>query len=583
MKTRCLLTSLILGLGLALALLWLMANGPTPVTAAPGCRSLQPPGGVITVCPSGCDYSAIQDAVDAADDGDVIKVAAATYTDLHPAVVDWRTITQVVYIRKSVAVQGGYTTTNWRVPDPVANPTVLDARGRGRVLYISGAISPAIEGLCITGGDAAGLGGGPLGEDTGGGVYVAANMVAISKCQVFSNTADQGGGVYLNYGVATLDGNTVTSNTAGYGGGLFLSGSAVTLSGNAVTSNTADYGGGLFLSHGAATLNGNTVVSNAASFFGGGMLLLHSDGTALNGNIVVSNAAGYGGGLYLDQSAATLTNNVVADNQAHTAGSGLYILASSPRLLHTTVARNRGGDGSGLHVTDGGPRRSSVALTNTILVGHTAGITIAAGNTATLEATLWGADAWANGTDWSGPGAVITGTLAGNYWDDPGFVDPCAGDYHVGLASAALNTGVDAGVRDDLDGDPRPQGSGYDLGADETGLVVTKRAVPSVVRPGAQLNYAICVTNTSVTTLTAAITDVLPDHVTSAGVLTWMPVTIAPGDVWIQTVTVTPETDYVGVLTNAVQVTTGEGPDGAYTETSVAGCGVYMPLVLRGR
>jgi len=121
-----LLISLILGLGLALALLWLMGNGPTPVSAAPECRSLQPLGGVITVCLSGCDYSAIQDAVDAADDGDVIKVAAATYTDLHAAVVDWRTITQVVYIRKSVAVQGGYTTTNWELPDPVANPTVLD-------------------------------------------------------------------------------------------------------------------------------------------------------------------------------------------------------------------------------------------------------------------------------------------------------------------------------------------------------------------------------------------------------------------------------------------------------------------------
>ena len=61
-------------------------------------------------------------------------------------------------VRKSVTIRGGYTTSFNEPPDPVANPTTLDAQGNGRVLFIAGVyfrpyISPTIEGLRIIGGD----------------------------------------------------------------------------------------------------------------------------------------------------------------------------------------------------------------------------------------------------------------------------------------------------------------------------------------------------------------------------------------------------------------------------------------------
>jgi len=522
------------------------------------------------------DYDTVQAAVDASTHvTDVVKVAGVcSGVSARPAPPGYPSpppsglITQVVYISKTLTLRGGYTTTNWTVSDPVANPTTLDAQGQGRVLSILGEISPTIEGLRITNGNAAGLGGvwGII-SDGGGGVYVAGGdintSVTINNNLVFGNTAWGGGGLHMYNGAAILSSNIISSNTAsGVGGGLFLGFSDVTMNGNTIISNTALQSGGLHLGASDATLSGNTISYNIASGDGGGLYLTGSEAT-LSGNTIAHNTAhGAGGGLYLYKGNVTLTNNVIADSQADSLGSGLYVHSSSPHLLHTTIARNTGGDGSGVHVNYG-----SVALTNTVLVSHTVGVYVASGNTATLEGTLWGSGAWANGTDWGGAGTIITGTV--NIWGDPAFVDPDAGTYHIGPGSAALDAGVDAGVTDDIDRDPRPIGIRPDIGADEfpAALSVIKHAEPDPVEAGAPLTYTLCVTNTGNVDLHTTVTDILPAHVTPTGTLTWTPTITAPGGIWAQTVVVTAEMGYTGPLTNVVQITTEEGATGTDTCT----------------
>jgi hypothetical protein len=428
------------------------------------------------------DYASVQAAVDAANEGDIVKVAGYC-TDVHtmPAPPDYvypsinGLITQVVFISKTVTVQGGYTTTNWAVPDPIAYPTTLDAQGQGRVLCMIGNISPTVTGLHITGGRAWGQRGAPWpGKDTGGGVYVLSATATISHNWIYSNSAAHGGGLFLWDSHSMLSNNIVATNTAGGygeytdGGGLYLANSGATVVSNTFQANMAGHNGGglLLLNSHDATLNRNTLISNAARF-GGGAFLWYSD-AALAGNTLVANTAyTYGGGLFMWYSDPTLTNNIIVHNQAGTSGSGLYINISSPRLLHTTLARNTGGDGAGVNVRSGTPSEHSTAVfINTILVSHTVGITVAAGNTATLEATAWGSGSWANKTDWDGAGVLETG--ATNVWGSVAFVDPEHGNYHIGPTSAAIDRGIGAGVTLDIDGDPRPLGAGYDIGADET-------------------------------------------------------------------------------------------------------------------
>ena len=308
--------------------------------------------------------------------------------------------------------------------------------------------------------------------DNGGGLYLYnISSATVSHNEISSNAAQaNGAGLYVDISRATtvLSRNTVASNDAeGDGGGFYLYGRGPTLNGNRIVGNTASNGAGLYLQESNATLSGNIVNTNIAQDDGGGLYLSSSDALLNATTIIANTATWYGGGLYLESSDAELTNNVVADSGANIVGSGLYIVAnSSPQLLHNTIARNTGGDGSGVYVTGD----SSAALLNTILVSHTVGIRVTAGSMATLQASLWGTGAWANKTDWVAAGTIFTGTI--NIWDYPTFVDPDGRDYHIEADSAAVDTGVNAGVTMDIDGEARPAGAGFDIGADEFYLTI---------------------------------------------------------------------------------------------------------------
>jgi parallel beta-helix repeat protein len=255
---------------------------------------------------------------------------------------------------------------------------------------------------------------------------------------------------------------TFSGNSAGTdGGGLCNSHNSdlrltdITFSGNSAGGD----GGGMRDYDSSPMLTSVTFSGNSARGDGGGMYNYDSSptliGVTFSGNVADQN----GGGLYLYASEATLVNNVVAGNQAGTSGGGLYAdKGSTARLLHTTLAGNHGRNGIEVSF-DGVGAGSTIALTNTILVSHTLGISVAAGCTATLESTLW----YGNGSDWAGAGTI---SHTHDYGGPPAFVDVDAGDYHLRPGSTALDQGVETGLISDIDHQPRPY-LAPDLGADE--------------------------------------------------------------------------------------------------------------------
>jgi parallel beta-helix repeat protein len=688
-------TLVVLLLGIGCTLVFLLAlEGTTEVPVyAQGFDGIGTyyvaPGGNCGTGISPC-YDSIQAAVDAADDpNDVIKVAAGQYTDIHTRprndVSSNGTVTQIVYISKTVTIQGGYTTADWTVSEPDMNSTTLDAQGQGRVLYITGNISPTIAGFVIEGGDATGLGGIEYAErDAGGGIYIITATVLISDNLVRNNTSGDGGGLYLHFSSSTLQGNTVITNTAvstdpwSSGGGIYLYGSDVLLTGNTIAentsvgdggglgaiggyvvlisntirdntasqnggggdfllvdplldrntiiSNTARGGGGLWLSSSDATLNDNVIAGNTATDGDGGGIELHYCGATLVGNSVSkNNASNYGGGLHiyesqvsstlarnsfkeniasigggiavydsgahlmgnliwanktahggsgllLDSSTATLGNNVIADNvitrTSDGEGAGVRLSGSSATFEHNTLARNTGGYyGSGIYLdSDWDGIDSTAHFTNTILVSHTVGIRVADGSVAVLEATLWGSGVWANDWDyfqnWS-TGEYLTGTV--NLWEEPAFVDPEKGNYHIGLLSAALDQGKPTALFEDIDGDPRSLGQKSDIGADEVGVVLTQQPTPLPLQGGAQVTYTILLTNATDVDLQTTITDVLPSQVTPTGSRVLTTGVIPPRGTWTEQILVTIQADYAGELVNVLQATTDRGITATHT------------------
>jgi uncharacterized repeat protein (TIGR01451 family) len=454
-----------------------------------------------TVCVEGmptCDYSSIQTAVEASGEGDLIKVAAGIYSGVSVRPRDdftsTGTVTQVVYLDKSITIQGGYTTTNWTTPDSEANPTILDALGEGRVIYITGEVSPTIVGLRITGGDATGMGGCPdtwrveVG-DAGGGIYVISATATILNNQIYSNTAEQAGGVhFLNYD-GTFQGNAVTHNI-GYFGGLCFSCDGANLSNNDFSSND---GGGLGLMFDGSTVHGNTISDND----GNGLTLFKNFSTisanTITANTITSNTHYGGAGVYNAFSPATFVNNVIAGNHTDGSSSGVYIsgdIRSISKWLHNTIANNTGGDGSGIYVTSGphGQPVSSI-FTNTVIASQTVGISVNNGSTATLNGVLW-----YNTAITSSQSLTSTIFVHNQVTGDPDFVDPGTGDYHITASSAAWDSGVNSGWLNDMDDQARPMGWGYDLGADEVpgaNLGLLMEASAEYANAGDALMYSI--------------------------------------------------------------------------------------------
>lgn len=513
---------------LASCLLTLLFRPPAPAAGLlAGVRYVRPDGsdaGNVCLAP-GTPCATIQRAVDVAAAGDEVWVAGGTYAGVQAR----QGISQVLYISQSVTIQGGYTAVFDSPPDPQANPTILDAAGQGRVIYVAPAQIVSLAGLQLVNGRAALANG----SSFGGGLYSANAELSLTGMVLAHNQAAFGGGLYVYGGRLSLQNSALTNNQAGQGGGgarLFNIGpDAALLAGNTFSGNMAAlFGGGLYLSQSQAVLAGNHFLHNTATVatqgHGGGLNLSGSSVT-LDHNVVEGNEALFGGGLWLQNTAATLSGNAINSNQADYGGGIYFDLGSSAiqiRLDNNVLAQNSSvmqvtgeqadlllrhntvrGNGGGIEVHAG-----RVEMVNSLMADQPAGI-VNQGGAVTLTATLWDdvAQPWQGSVSHSGS---LTGTAAF-----------AADGVHLTAVSAAIDSGVDAGLTTDLDGLSRPAGSGFDLGAVEwRPLAALKTVWPGTAAHGALVTYTIVLTAPEPPGMTAWLTDDLPAGVSFVGPLT---------------------------------------------------------------
>lgn len=534
--------------------------------------------------------ASVQRAVDVAVSGDELHLAGGIYSGAQAR----ETLTQHLYISQSVTIRGGYSADFSGPPDPALHLTTLDAAGLGRVVVVAPDSHATLDGLQLVNGQAGTQNGGGLytaqaqivlrdvtfsgnQAEFGGGLYFVQGQLTIENSHFMSNTARLGGGAARLYGsTAVLNHNTFANNTAGlHGGALYLTTGQTTLQHNQFLSNTVTdpnqgWGGGLHLNNGQATLNNNEFQGNQAHT-GGGLRLFQSQ-AMLDANLFVANQGIQGGGLSLaGNSTATLVNTVLLGNTA----AALHLANAQVTLQHTTFVGNVDG-----MVVAGG----QVELVNTIVASQTTGIVNNAG-LVTITATLWDSVA-----------QPIVGTVAqsGGLTGTAAF----AGDgYHLTAVSDAINTGIDAGVSNDVDGLPRPIGTGFDLGAVEWRDLAARKTVQSgVAVPGDVVTYTIVLAASATPGMMVRLTDTLPAEVAFIGPLTF---TTGSGGIsgGVITWTGTISTDTAVTLTWPVQLDDGLRPGTQVANTAVMETAngiapsttavvtvparMYLPLVVR--
>lgn len=347
----------------------------------------------------------IQDAIDAADGGDLVMVTNGLY-------------------QTGGALTGKLFTSNrLAIVKPI---TVQSVNGPG-VTVILGSRSdsrlgtPYVRCAFLTNG--ASLIG-----------FTLSNAVAPTSSSV------QGGAAYADSSpfspsTATLSNCILTANSASHGGGAY----GLILNNCALVGNSAAAGGAAF----ACTLNNCTISNNAVSGtipdlpppgLGGGVYR-----STLNNCSVVANAATAGGGGAYQ---SYMTNCIISANSAPQGGG-----ISAGWLYNCTVISNTATSGGGVYV--GG----TTALTNCILFY----------NSATTDPN------YQSGPTFSHCCTTPLPAGPGNFTNDPAFANPAGGDFRLQTNSPCINAGINSVITSatDLDGNTRIAGGTVDVGAYE--------------------------------------------------------------------------------------------------------------------
>jgi len=373
------------------------------------------------------EYSTIQEALDAAEESNIVLVLPGTYTeslvwpnvnginllsagDSSNTIIDGGKLGRVIYITSSAidstTLIKGFTIQNGgRVDD-------------GAGIYISGS-SPTLESLLITKCRAG---------ENGGGIYVSgSNHLRMHRVSSTRNRAKRGGGLYIRDNFSIISNFTAKMDTADEdGGGIlirngdFIRATQGRMNYIKVNSNVAGNGGGMaFFARGNPIITNLTVLSNSATGAGGG-IYFDWDLFPQFFNVTVSNNnANVGGGIYAGiNNVITFTNLLITDNSAHD-GGGIYAVTDSMIINSVHILRNTANFGGGIYSSGG------------ILIFNDGGVI------SNNEASINGG-AWYNPREWSSDLTISYNSAIGG-----GGIYSVGGNFGIEQSNFISNTSSD--------------------------------------------------------------------------------------------------------------------------------------------
>ncbi|MDM8520310.1 PKD domain-containing protein [Anaerolineales bacterium HSG6] len=370
-------------------------------------------GGPLCVSPDGndngnCDCSdtfqhcrGVERAMGFASNGDTIRVAEGNYGASQPKLTEMGT-EALIDIDKEVTLEGGWNSDFTSRDSSRYETTILDGENNRRVIYITGDITPTIDGFLITQGSA----------NYGGGIYVLDShpiiknsTVANSQAINFNNQTSGGGILLYNADYTQILSSTIHNNKALYNGG-----------GIGITKDSSN----LLFQNVKVTDNQASISTLTPSNYGGGGIYFNEDENTLLSVVLrdvtitgnsVANGQDYGG-LYLMGQGATLQDVVIQENSADDEYGGFYINGDDVSLSNVQVISNSSvGDYSGGYLDSENAMLSNITIINNITPREYAGLHVQ-GNNLTLSQVLIQSNRAGTNTSYSYGGLSIVGNNA---------------------------------------------------------------------------------------------------------------------------------------------------------------------------
>jgi hypothetical protein len=353
-------------------------------------------------------------------------------------------------------------------------------------------------------------------SDTAAGIYVGQNgtypTLTLTNSEVYNNTSNNGAGVRIWRGTGhTIDNTTIRNNTATGGGGVYIfQVNEITFSNSTISDNVASggNGGGLLVNQvpdnysldEGLTIEDSIIRNNTATANGGGVLGSQSKIYFISSSITGNTAEDegdfpyQGGGAYSQPSVmsyASFENCIVADNQSKQGGMA-FLNGGDLDIINSTIADNRATLVTGGAIyTNPNVTPANINIRNSILWGNQAATHGHIGSFSNGPVTITDSviQSGGDGDFVNAPYFIgdVTPTVSGfASEDDPWFVGD--GNYHIRAFSPAVdNANAAYAPADDIDGEARPAGAGYDIGADEyvdpEGGVLFTYAYPATAVP----------------------------------------------------------------------------------------------------